>query len=82
MGLLKFRYLVLFDYSYCDKICEKSGITDNINHNFKRIRIDLYDSLSIEQILSFHKVIKPIKSVANRNKDEYYYNIFLEKRFV
>ena len=38
----KIRYLVLFDYSYCDKICdrvkylisEKSGITDSINHNF------------------------------------------------
>ena len=35
------RYLVLFDYSYFDKICdkvkydisEKSGITDIINHN-------------------------------------------------
>ena len=37
--LNKIRYLVLFDYSYCDKICDKikylisrkSGITDNIN---------------------------------------------------
>ena len=36
----KNRYLVLFDYSYCDKICnrinylisEKSGITYSINH--------------------------------------------------
>ena len=44
----KIRYLVLFDYNYCDKICdkikylisEKGGITDNINHNFGRIRID------------------------------------------
>ena len=39
----KIRYLVLFDYNYCDKICdkikylirEKSGITDSINHNFE-----------------------------------------------
>ena len=37
----KIRYLVLVDYSYCDKICDKikyliierSGITDSINHN-------------------------------------------------
>ena len=58
MDLLKFRYLVLFDYRFCDKICEKSGITDKINHNFKRIRIDSYDSLPTEQILSFHNVIK------------------------
>ena len=50
----KIRYLVLFDYSYCDKICdkikylisEKSGITDSINHNFGRIRIDSYNSLT------------------------------------
>ena len=36
------RYLVLFDYGWCDKICdsikyliiEKSGITDSINNNF------------------------------------------------
>ena len=53
----KIKYLVLFDYSYCDKICdkikylisEKSGITDSINHNFARIRIDSYDSLTIEK---------------------------------
>ena len=51
------RYLVLFDYSYCNKnsdkikylISEKSGITDSINHNFGRIRIDSYDSLPIEK---------------------------------
>ena len=51
----KFRYFVLLDYSYCDKICdkikylirEKSGITDSVNHNFTRIRIDSYDSLPI-----------------------------------
>ena len=57
----KIKYLVLFDYSYCDKICdkikylisEKSGITDSINHNFARIRIDSYDSLTIEKYWLF-----------------------------
>ena len=51
------RYLILFDYSYCDKICdkikylisEKSGITDRINHNFARIGIDSYESLPTEK---------------------------------
>ena len=46
----KIRYLVLFDYSYCDKICDKikylivkkNGITYSINHNCARIRIDSY----------------------------------------
>ena len=83
----KITYLVLFDYSCCDKICDKikyliskkSGITNNINHNFGRIRIDSCDSLPIEKILTFYNVIILIKSVVNKNKNEYYYNIFLEK---
>ena len=57
----KISNLVLFDYSYCDKICdkikylisEKSGITDSINHNFGRISIDSYNSLSIEKYWLF-----------------------------
>ena len=43
----RFRCLVLFDYGWFDKICdkikyrrsEKSGITDSNNHNFAKIRI-------------------------------------------
>ena len=81
------RYSVLFDYSYCDEIydkikyliSEKSAITHSINHNFARIRIDLYNSLPIEKILTFHNVIILIKSIVNKNKNEYYYNIFLQK---
>ena len=53
----RITYLVLFDYSYCDEICdkikylirEKSGITDSINHNFTRIRINSFDSSPIEK---------------------------------
>ena len=60
----KIKYLVLFDYRYCDKICDKityliseeSRTTDSINHNFARIRIDSYDSLPTEKILTFHNV--------------------------
>ena len=44
----KIRYLVLFDYSYYEKISDKikylinkkSRIPDSINHTFTRIRID------------------------------------------
>ena len=44
-----------------DKICEKikylisekSGITDSINHNFGKIRINSNNSLPIEKILAF-----------------------------
>ena len=50
------RCLVLLDYECFDKISartkyllsEKSGITDSIDHNFGRTRIDLYNSLPLE----------------------------------
>ena len=59
----KVRYLVLFAV-WGDKICDrikypiskKSAITDSINHNFTIIRIDSYDSLPIEKILTFENV--------------------------
>ena len=82
------RYLVLFSYLY-DEICnrikyltsEKSGIADSIDSNFAKIRIDLYSYLPIEEILTIHNIITLIKLVINENKNKYYYNIFLEKRF-
>ena len=82
----KVRYLVLFDEWYnkiCDRIkyliSESSGITDSINHNFGKIRIDSCNSLLIEQILTFHNIIILIKSDFNKNKNSCCYNIFLEK---
>ena len=59
----KVRYLVLFA-DWGDKICDrikyliskKNVITDSINHNFAIIRIDSYDSLPIEKILTFQNV--------------------------
>ena len=74
----EFRFLVLFDNGLFDKICDKikylitgkSGITHSINHNFGKIRIDLYNYLPIEKVLSLHNVIILIKSVANKNKNE------------
>ena len=83
----KFIYRERFDHRLFGKICdkikdlisEKSGITNNINHNFRKVRIDSYNSLPIEKILTFHNVIILIKSVINKNKNEYYFNIFLEK---
>ena len=56
---------------------EKSGVTDRINHSFTKIRIDSYNSLPIEKILTLHNIIILIKSVVNKNKSIYYYNIFL-----
>ena len=82
----EFRYLVLSDQGLIDKICDefkylmskKSSIKDSINHNFGQIRIYSYSSLTIEKILTFH-VITLIKSVVNKNKNKYCYNIFFKK---
>ena len=60
-------------------VSEKSGITDSINHNFARIRIDSFNYLPIEKIWTFQNVIILIKSVVNKNKNNYYCNMFLEK---
>ena len=52
---------------------------DIINHYFARIRIDSYNSLPIEETLTFHNIIILIKSVVINSANNYYYNIFLEK---
>ena len=58
---------------------KKSGITYSISHNFARIKIDSYNSLPIEKTLIFYNVMILIKSVVNKSKNNYYYNILLEK---
>ena len=43
----------------------RSGITDSIDHNFGKIRVNLYHSFPIEKVLTFHDVMIIIKSVFN-----------------
>ena len=82
------RCLVLRDYERYNVISdrinylisEKSVVINSINHIFARVRIDSYNSLPIETMLTFLNVIILIKSVVNKNKNDYCYNIFLEKR--
>ena len=70
------RSLVLFGYGWCDEICdrikypinEKSGITDSINLNFGRIRIDSYNFFAYLKILTFHNVVTLVQSVVNKKK--------------
>ena len=74
----KIKQLILFDYGLFNKICDKikdlrsikSGITNSINHNFGKIRIDSHNSLPIRKVLTFHNVVIPIKSVVNKNKNK------------
>ena len=85
----EFRLLILFDHGLFDKFCDKikyliskiSGITDSTNHNFGKIRTDSYHFLPIEKISTFHNVIILVKALVNKNKNEYYYNMFLEKTY-
>ena len=58
---------------------KKAVFTNSINHNFGKIRIDSYNALTIEKILTFHNVVILIKSVVKKNKNNCYYNLYLEK---
>ena len=57
----------------------KSSITYTFSHYFAKIKVDSYDSLPIEKILTLHNVIIHIKSVLNKDKNNYYYKIFLKR---
>ena len=79
------RYLVL-DHSRFDKICDiikyllvKKEVLQIVLINFARIRIDSYNYLPIEKKLNVPNVMILIKSVVNKDKSNYHYNIFLEK---
>ena len=56
----------------------KSGITCVISHSYAKTKTDLFDLLPFEKNLTF-RVIKLIKIVWNKKKNNYYYNKFLEK---
>ena len=47
--------------------------------NYTKMKVDSYDSLPLEKILTLHNVIILVKSVLNKYQNQYYYNIFLEK---
>ena len=84
------RYLTLFRSEKYDAISErirylirlKSGITYIFSHYFAKTKIDSYDSLPLEKILTLYnvKIVKIlIISVLNKDKNHYYYKILLEK---
>ena len=81
------RYLVLVGGEKYDLIYNwiryligvKFGIVYVISHNNAKIKVDSYDSLPLEKTLTLHSVIILIKSVFNKDKNNYYYNVSLEK---
>ena len=60
----EFRHLVLFDYGLFNEICDKIEYLISENNG-------ITDSIN-------HSITQ-IKSVVNKNKNKYCYNIFLEK---
>ena len=60
-------------------ISAKSDITCIISHSYMKVKVDSYDSLPLEKTMTFHNVMIFLKSVQNKDKNNYYYNIFLEK---
>ena len=60
-------------------IALKNGITYVFSPNYAKIKIDSDNDLLLEKTLTLNIVVIPVKSVFNKNKNHYYYNIFLEK---
>ena len=73
------RYLVSFgdekyDFNYNRTrylIGVKSGITYVLSHISAKIKVDSYDSLTLEKKLTFDNVIILIKSVFSKDKNNY-----------
>ena len=63
--------MVLLGFVVVTRLFDK--IYDKINHLIS----DSFNSLPIEKILPFNNLIILIKSLVNKNKNEYHYNIFL-----
>ena len=58
----------------------KSSITYIFSYYFAKIKVDSHDSsLAIEKRMTLNNVIIHIKSVLNKDKNHYYYKIFLEE---
>ena len=67
------RYLRLFGSEKFDAIYNRIGYLTSLKNSIT------YDCLLIEKIFALHNVIIPIKSVLNKDQNQYYYNKFLEK---
>ena len=81
------RYLKLFGSEKYDiiyyrikyLISLKSSITYVFFHYYAKIKVDNYDYLPSEKRLTLHNFIILIKSLINKDENQCFYNIFLEK---
>ena len=50
-----------------------------MSYNYGGIKVDSYGSLPLEKAMTLGNVIILVKSDWNKDKNNYYYNIFLQK---
>ena len=60
-------------------ISVKSDNTYIISHNYAKVKVEWYYPLPLEKAMTFYDITILIKSVFNKDKSNYYYNILLEK---
>ena len=65
--------------SFTYPIRVKNGIAYVISHNYAIIKVDSYELLPLQESLILHNVIILIKSVFNKDKNNYYCKMFLVK---
>ena len=46
----------------------KNGITYVISHNYRKIKVDSYNTLPLKKTMNFHNAVIIIKSVWNKEK--------------
>ena len=68
-------------FPFTSRLSVKCGIAHIISHNYAKIKIDSYNFLPLEKTITFHNVIILITSVFDRDKNNNYYKILLEKTF-
>ena len=81
------RYLVLFSPEKYDAIYDrirflivlKSSIAHVFSSNYVKIKIDSDDDFALEETFTLHNVIILLKSVFNKDRSHYKFNILLEK---
>ena len=82
------RYLTLLGFEKYDVIYDKvgylislkSGMTYIFSHYFAELKVDSYDYLPKQIILTLHHVITLIRSVLCKDKNHYYYEKFFLKK--
>ena len=62
-------------------ISVKRGATYTISHNYSTVKVDSYNSLPLEKTMALPNVIILVRSVWNKDKNNYCFNMFLEKAF-